>query len=59
MLREFELLVDVQLDDSGESFQITGHELVAVAVGAGVEDEQADLDVVGDSLDLVERVGNQ
>lgn len=59
VVREFELLVDVQLDDSGKSGQITGHELVAVAVGAGVEDEQADLDVVGDSLDLVERVGNQ
>src|SRR5690606_37746259 len=37
--------------------QVAGDELVAVAVGARVEDEQADVQAVGDLADLLQRVG--
>ena len=59
VVREGQLRGDVQVDDALETRQVAGDELVAVAVGAGVEDQQADLDVVGDLPDLVERVGSQ
>src|SRR5690606_15076818 len=57
VVREGELRGDVEVDDVLEAVQVAGDELVAVAVGARVEDEQADVQAVGDLADLLQRVG--